>query len=100
MALLRLPTLSSPGFELSASKAGPATPLPPAAVERLRLLLALVAEHAQEASAAAAWRPVASAQPPLLVRHQALRRTFRAPPLPGASVANSEREVQLYALIP
>ena len=47
-AMLRLSALSSPGFELTASKHGPAERVRPAVTKRLQLVLNLLVEHSKE----------------------------------------------------
>ena len=105
IALLRLPTLSSAGFKLSTEKDGEPAPLPPPATERVSLLFQLLGEyvrdsiHVASSHQSAIMALLAGGETPTLVRHECLRRTFAAPPLPGSSSALSSRTVLTYALV-
>ena len=100
IALLRLPMLSSPGFELSAERVGPPKALPTEVTNRLTDLITLLYEHATECAVDQQQQPTVTRVIGKLVRHTTLRRTFRAPTLPGASSGDDNRSVrQLYALV-
>ena len=91
IALLRLPVLSSPGFELSAEKLGTGRRVATEVVRRLEELLELLAEHVGDETGAKADK----VQVWELRRFEALRRTFSA----RWSGEGATSVKQLYALV-